>query len=79
MRAQSHLAGLAARRLTRQLPIVQEQRLLGKEECGAPHQHHPGAWADRVGVKEIKFKKYYYCYLSPTVHLQHRIMVTGVF
>lgn len=53
--AQSHFTGLATCRLTCQLPVVQEQRLLGKEDCSAPHQHHPGAWADRWREKEIKF------------------------
>ena len=51
MCAQSHFAGLPTRCLTSQIPIVQEQRLLGKQERGASHQNHSGAWENRVKRK----------------------------
>lgn len=48
MSAQRHFTDLTARCLTSQLAVIQEQRYVGKEESGAPHQHNSLTWVDRV-------------------------------
>lgn len=59
MCAQRHFACLAARRLTRQLPVVQSQRLLGKEERRIAYQHHPRAWTQHLNHVDLHMKDMY--------------------